>query len=60
MKSCARAVACFALVVFIATAPGQLSAQTASMQGAGRDAYPHASEPIGTVRQIYDSVLTPE
>ena len=60
MKSCARAVACFALVVFIATAPGQLSAQTASMQGAGRDAYPHASEPIGTVRQIYDGVLTPE
>ena len=26
----------------------------------GRDQYPHATEPIGTVRQIYDGVLTPE
>ena len=24
------------------------------------DAYPHASEPIGTVREIYDGTLTPE
>jgi CubicO group peptidase (beta-lactamase class C family) len=26
----------------------------------GRDQYPHATEPIGTVRQMYDGVLTPE
>jgi hypothetical protein len=25
-----------------------------------RDSYPHATEPIGTVRQIYDGVLTPQ
>ena len=24
------------------------------------DAYPHASEPIGTVREIYNGTLTPE
>ncbi len=30
------------------------------MRDAGRTPYPHATEPIGTVRQIYDGVLTPQ
>src|ERR1017187_1699781 len=37
-----------------------LSAQQGSAKVTGRDQYPHATEPIGTVRQIYDGVLTPE
>ena len=27
---------------------------------AASDSYPHAAEPIGTVRQIYDAALSPE
>ena len=33
---------------------------TASGDGGAKSGYPHASEPIGTVRQIYDGVLSPE
>lgn len=36
------------------------SAQQALLVDSERTFYPHASEPIGTVRQIYDGVLTPE
>jgi CubicO group peptidase (beta-lactamase class C family) len=32
----------------------------ASASAASANGYPHASEPIGTVRQIYDGVLTPD
>jgi len=60
MRFPAGVASSFAVAVFLATATGALSAQTALTQSAGRDAYPHASEPIGTVRQIYDGVLTPE
>lgn len=31
-----------------------------SAQSSGLGPYPHAKEPIGTVREIYDGVLTPE
>jgi CubicO group peptidase (beta-lactamase class C family) len=34
--------------------------QHVSANAADQDQYPHAAEPIGTVRQIYDGVLTPE
>ena len=37
-------------VLFVMTVVGALAAQE----------YPHATEPIGTVRQIYDGALTPE
>ncbi len=47
-------------VLLVATASGALSAQQGSGKGTGRDSYPHAAEPIGTVRQIYDGVLTPQ
>jgi CubicO group peptidase (beta-lactamase class C family) len=40
------------LLAFATLAAGALPAQQAP--------YPHAAEPIGTVRQIYDGVLTPE
>lgn len=39
---------------------GQLLAQQSPAPAAGPDSYPHAAEPIGTVRQIYDGALTPE
>jgi CubicO group peptidase (beta-lactamase class C family) len=35
-------------------------AQEAPSMSSRLDWYPHAGEPIGTVRQIYDGVLTPE
>ena len=31
-----------------------------SAQSSGLGPYPHAKEPIGTVREIYDGVLTPD
>jgi CubicO group peptidase (beta-lactamase class C family) len=31
-----------------------------AVEAAAREPYPHASEPIGTVRQSYDGVLSPE
>jgi len=42
------------------TATSALSAPQESAQASGRDPYLHAKEPIGTVREIYDGVLTPE
>lgn len=42
------------------TAAGGLVAQQAPNRGTAADSYPNAAEPIGTVRQIYDGVLTPE
>ncbi len=47
-----RQTVCRALVVIACTA----CAATPSLP----DAYPHATEPIGTVRQSYDGALTPE
>jgi CubicO group peptidase (beta-lactamase class C family) len=41
-----------ALALGLALAPAALLAQSTS--------YPHASEPIGSVREIYDGVLSPE
>lgn len=35
-------------------------AQSASVAPVDGSSYPHASEPIGTVRQMYDGALTPE
>jgi hypothetical protein len=49
-----------AATLLVTPAPGALSAQQGSAMPTGRDPYPHAMEPIGTVRQIYDGVLTPE
>ena len=40
-------------------AAARLVAQQGPVPG-GPDRYPHATEPIGTVRQIYDGVLGPE
>ena len=49
-----------AVVLLATTAASELSAQHESAKASGRDAYLHATEPIGTVRQIYDGVLTPD
>ncbi len=51
MKSRPVTAPSVAAALLVTTAAGALRAQ----QG-----YPHAAEPIGTVRQIYDGVLTPE
>ncbi len=40
------------LIVLVVTAAAQVLA--------AQEPYPHATEPIGTVRQIYDGALTPE
>ena len=45
--------------MLVTRATGALAAQRGSATVTGRE-YPHAREPIGTVRQIYDGVLTPE
>ena len=49
-----------AAALFAMTAACAISTQQASPKPTGLDQYPHAGEPIGTVRQIYDGVLTPE
>ncbi len=49
-----------ATALLMTPATGALSAQQRSAMATGRDPYPHATEPIGTVRQMYDGVLTPE
>jgi CubicO group peptidase (beta-lactamase class C family) len=41
------------------TITGAVMAQSSS-ESADSAAYPHANEPIGTVRQMYDGALTPE
>ncbi len=43
-----------------ALAAASLLATTAISALSAQASYPHATEPIGTVRQIYDGVLTPE
>lgn len=48
---------CIAAALLAATASCSPSTR---LQPAERESYPHSSEPIGTVRQIYDGVLTPE
>lgn len=45
--------------MLVTRATGALAAQRGSATVTGRE-YPPAREPIGTVRQIYDGVLTPE
>ena len=49
-----------AATLLATTAACAISKQQASPKATGLDQYPHAEEPIGTVRQIYDGVLTPE
>jgi CubicO group peptidase (beta-lactamase class C family) len=53
-------LACLAAALFTATAGCVRPAQEAPTMPTPLDQYPHAAEPIGTVRQIYDGVLTPE
>jgi len=49
-----------AATLLVTPAARALLAQPGSATVQGRDQYPHATEPIGTVRQMYDGVLTPE
>ena len=49
---------CRSLLLVIATS--RLIAQQEPTGTSATESYPHATEPIGTVRQIYDGVLTPE
>ena len=57
----ALALAALALAAaLLVTAPGAPSSQESSAGTIGSNQYPHAAEPIGTVRQIYDGVLTPK
>ena len=44
----------------ILTPGNALMAQRTSRAAADHASYPHATEPIGTVRQMYDGTLTPE
>ncbi len=48
----------FIAAVLLATSASRAGPATAGT--AGQVSYPHAAEPIGTVRQIYDGVLTPD
>lgn len=48
---------CVAAALLAAMASCSLSTR---LEPAEREPYPHSSEPIGTVRQIYDGVLSPE
>jgi CubicO group peptidase (beta-lactamase class C family) len=59
-KFCSVPTRSLAVALLAATAASELSAQQESTKASGSDAYPHAAEPIGTVRQIYDGVLTRE
>jgi CubicO group peptidase (beta-lactamase class C family) len=43
-----------------ACAPASTTADHGAIEIGAREAYPHAAEPIGSVREIYDGVLTPE
>ena len=55
---CGSLATLYLAVVLVATAG--VSAQQRSDNAAELNLYPHRAEPIGTVRQIYDGVLTPE
>jgi CubicO group peptidase (beta-lactamase class C family) len=54
-----RALAMAFVIASIPVAANALMAQSSSTP-ADTMAYPHANEPIGTVRQMYDGALTPE
>jgi CubicO group peptidase (beta-lactamase class C family) len=54
------AIAVLSVVVCVFAFSDALLAQQGSNQRADSAAYPHASEAIGTVRQMYDGALTPE
>lgn len=54
----AAAVSAVASVFAPACAPAVRA--PGSIEAAAREPYPHASEPIGTVRQSYDGALSPE
>lgn len=56
----ANAVRAIAAVLCLASATAAPAATGAATRGAAHEAYPHATEPIGSVRQIYDGVLTPQ
>jgi len=49
-----------AAVLALGACGGGGGSSSAGVGGGGGGGYPHASEPIGTVRQIYDGALTPE
>ncbi len=53
-------LACLAAALLTTTAACARPAQEAPTMSTRVNQYPHAAEPIGTVRQIYDGVLTPE
>jgi len=55
-----KSILSVAAALLVVTATGVLSAQQGTPRPTERNRYPHATEPIGTVRQIYDGVLTPE
>jgi CubicO group peptidase (beta-lactamase class C family) len=48
------------VVLFLLPPPPLLVTACGGDGAARRDGYPHAAEPIGTVREIYDGTLTPE
>jgi CubicO group peptidase (beta-lactamase class C family) len=58
MKPRPRIALSLAAALLATTASGALSAQQDSVRATGRAQYPHATEPIGTVRQVYDGMLT--
>jgi CubicO group peptidase (beta-lactamase class C family) len=58
MKSYPRIALSLAVALLVTTASGALSAQQTSASAPARARYPHATEPIVTVRQVYDGGLT--
>lgn len=57
----ARQAAGIGAAVLLASCGGRRDAPPGADSAAGSEvAYPHAGEPIGTVRESYDGVLTPE
>ncbi|MGK2961090.1 MAG: serine hydrolase domain-containing protein, partial [Gemmatimonadaceae bacterium] len=48
------------LILAIALLATNAGCASSTLQQAEQERYPHSGEPIGTVRQIYDGVLTPE
>jgi len=50
----------FVLSVCLTTAACARRAQETQTIQSSLDQYPHAAEPIGTVREVYDGMLTPE
>ena len=54
------AAALAAALYLTRTTPDAPAAQSGAVGSIGTDHYPHATEPIGTVREIYDGALSPE